>query len=141
MPMRQGPPAERPAPPGGWTFLTNHAHVLFVLAQDPLARHRDVAAQVGITERAVVRIVGELVAAGYVSVTREGRRNHYAVHGDRPLRHPIERHRRAQDLVDLVLHGAAGTAAGAAPSRARGERAAVRQPSPPAPRPAARRAR
>lgn len=105
--MRHGPPSERNAPPGGWTFLTNHAHVLFVLAQDPLARHRDVAAKVGITERAVVRIVGELVAAGYVTVRREGRRNHYAVHGERPLRHPIERHRRARDLVDLVLHGAA----------------------------------
>ncbi|MFM8980941.1 MAG: AsnC family transcriptional regulator [Planctomycetia bacterium] len=118
MPRRHGPPPAQPAPAAGWTFLTNHAHVLFVLASDPLARHRDVAARVGITERAVVRIVGELGAAGYLGVVREGRRNRYTVHGGQPLRHPIERHRCAQDLVDLVLHGAAR-----APARGRSRRA------------------
>lgn len=103
MPERRGPP---PAPvhrTEGWTFLTNHAHVLFVLASDPFARHRDVAARVGVTERAVIRLVGDLVDAGYVDVAREGRRNRYRVHAARPLRHPIERHRTAQDLIDLVL--------------------------------------
>lgn len=117
--MRHGPPSERNVPPGGWTFLTNHAHVLFVLAQDPLARHRDVAAKVGVTERAVVRIVGELVAAGYVTVRREGRRNHYAVHGERPLRHPIERPRRV-----APRRGARGPR-GPAPAGARKARRAI----------------
>jgi Mn-dependent DtxR family transcriptional regulator len=90
----------------GWTFLTNHAHVLIVLADDPEARLRDVAARVGITERAVQRIVGELEAGGYVEVTREGRRNRYRVNGDLPLRHPIEAHRSIADL--LVLGRPAG---------------------------------
>lgn len=119
MPQRHGPPAPAVPPPPGWTFLTNHAHVLFVLAQDPLARHRDVAARVGVTERAVIRLVGDLVEAGYVRVAREGRRNRYAVVGTRPLRHPIERHRTAQDLIDLVLRAARASTVPARRSSAR----------------------
>jgi DNA-binding transcriptional ArsR family regulator len=84
-----------------WTFLTNHAHVLIVLAEDPEARLRDVAARVGITERAVQRIVAELEAGGYVEVTREGRRNRYRLNPDLPLRHPIEAHRSIGDLLVL----------------------------------------
>ncbi len=85
-----------------WTFLTNHAHVLVCLARDPDLRMRDLAAQVGITERAVHRIVGELVQEGYLSVTKGGRRNSYTVHGDVPLRHPLERDVRVGDLLALV---------------------------------------
>lgn len=99
-----------PSPPSGWTFLTNHAHVLFCIARDPEVRLRDVAAQVGITERAVQRIVTDLEGEGYLSVYKEGRRNRYRIHPDRPLRHPMERHRMVKALVDLVLEtGTAGT--------------------------------
>jgi DNA-binding transcriptional ArsR family regulator len=90
-------------PPGpGWTFLSNHGHVLVCLARDPGIRVRDMAARVGISERAVLRILGELVAADYVRRTREGRRNRYSVRSDRPLRHPVEAHRRVGDLVAAV---------------------------------------
>ena len=85
-----------------WTFLTNHAHVLLCLARDPEARLRDVAEQVGVTERAVQRIVTELEEAGYVERAREGRRNTYAVRAELPLRHPIEQHRTVASLIDLV---------------------------------------
>lgn len=88
--------------PASWTFLTNHAHVLLCIAEDPAARMRDLAEKVGITERAVHRIVDDLEQAGYVSRSREGRRNHYAVHGEVPLRHPVERHRTAASLIALV---------------------------------------
>ncbi len=117
MPQRRGPPAPPTPVAASWTFLTNHAHVLFVLAQDPLARHRDVAARVGLTERAVARLIADLVEAGYVRVVRAGRRNRYALDAARPLRHPLERHRSAQDLVRLVL-GAGWEAAPAAPGPA-----------------------
>jgi Mn-dependent DtxR family transcriptional regulator len=90
-------------PPSGWTFLTNHAHVLFCIAKDPEVRLRDVAAQVGITERAVQRIVTDLEEQGYLTVSKEGRRNRYRVHPDVPLRHPIERHRTVKALLDLVV--------------------------------------
>lgn len=46
--------------PARWTFLTNHAHVLLCLARDPELRLRDVAERVGVTERAVQRIVADL---------------------------------------------------------------------------------
>jgi DNA-binding transcriptional ArsR family regulator len=88
-------------PPGGWTFLTNHAHVLICVAANPAARVRDVAELVGITERAVQRILGDLEDEGYLEREREGRRNHYRVQGGLPLRHPLEDHRTADDLVRL----------------------------------------
>ncbi len=85
-----------------WTFLTNHAHVLACIANDPEVRLRDVATMVGITERAAQSIVADLVAGGYLGRTRLGRRNHYTVQPDRPLRHPIECHANVGDLLDLV---------------------------------------
>ena len=84
-----------------WTFLTNHAHVLLCLAQDPAAPLRDVAARVGLTERAVQRIVAELEDAGYLEREREGRCNRYHIHGELPLRHPLESHRRVAALIAL----------------------------------------
>jgi DNA-binding Lrp family transcriptional regulator len=93
----------QPSTGSGWTFLTNHAHVLFCIAQDPDVRLRDVAARVGITERAVQRIVTDLEGEGYLDVSKEGRRNRYRVNYDLPLRHPIERHRTVKALIDLVL--------------------------------------
>jgi Mn-dependent DtxR family transcriptional regulator len=89
----------------GWTFLTNHAHVLFCIARDPEVRLRDVAALVGITERAVQRIVTDLETAGYLVVSKEGRRNRYQVSFEKPLRHPIERHCTVKALIELVVGG------------------------------------
>lgn len=94
-------PAREPEPVS-WTFLTNHAHVLLCLARTPDARMREVADEVGITERAVQRIVSELEEAGYVQRTKEGRRNTYSVRADLPLRHPIESHRTVAALLALV---------------------------------------
>jgi predicted transcriptional regulator len=91
-------------PEASWTFLTNHAHVLLCIAKRPEVRMRDVADLVGITERAVQRIVSDLADAGYVERIRQGRRNHYVVRGDLPLRHPIEMHEKVSSLITLV-HG------------------------------------
>jgi predicted transcriptional regulator len=89
--------------PRHWTFLSNHAHVLVCLALDPHARLRDVAAEVGITERAVQGIVGDLEHAGVILRERQGRRNTYRVHLDAPLRHPLEAHRSIRALLAMVL--------------------------------------
>ena len=72
-----------------WTFLSNHAHVMVCLRRDHSARLRDVAAAVGITERAAQRIVAELEEGGYLTRVRDGRRNRYTLHEDRPLRSPV----------------------------------------------------
>ena len=85
-----------------WTFLSNHAHVLVCLHRDPELRMREIAQQVGITERAVQRIVAELVEAGYMSVRKEGRRNAYQIHEELQLRHPVEKHKHLSDLLRLV---------------------------------------
>ena len=84
---------------GNWTFFTNHAHVLFCISQDQDIRLRDVAEKVGITERATQRIVLELEDAGYLQHERQGRRNHYELNLDVPLRHPIEAHVTVGDLI------------------------------------------
>lgn len=76
--------------PRTWTFLTNHARVLILIAQSPGIRLRDVADQVGITERAAQRIVAELEAADYLAHERVGRRNQYHLRPDAHLRHPLE---------------------------------------------------
>ena len=85
-----------------WTFLTNHAHVLLVVTRDPEARLRDVAGLVGITERAAQRIVSDLEEGGYLTRTRDGRRNRYEVHADVPLRHPLERDHAIGEILAVL---------------------------------------
>lgn len=85
-----------------WTFLTNHSHVLLCIAEDPGIRGRDIASRVGITERSAQNIIRELVEAGYLTREKVGRRNHYQIHPELPLRHPIERDREVADLLRLV---------------------------------------
>jgi hypothetical protein len=85
----------------GWTFLTNHAHVFIALARDPERRLRDVAVEVGITERSTQSIVADLEAAGYLRRVRVGRRNRYEVHPDLPLRHPAERDHSVGELLGV----------------------------------------
>lgn len=101
-PSAKRPATLRPAP-AGWDFLTNHAHVLTCVAHDPGIRLRDIAAAVGITERAAHRILSELVEAGYVLRTRQGRRNRYTVVADLPLRHPLVQERAIGDLLEVLI--------------------------------------
>lgn len=93
----QIPVAQRP-----WTFFSNHAHTLFCIARDPDVRLRDIADQVGITERATQRILHDLTTGGYIQVERRGRRNRYALVTDRLLRHPVEAGVRVADLLHAI---------------------------------------
>lgn len=85
-----------------WTFLSNHAHVLLSIAADPELTIRALSDRVGITERAVQRILGELEGEGYLARERDGRRNRYRVELERPLRHPVEAHQSVGALVKLI---------------------------------------
>jgi DNA-binding transcriptional ArsR family regulator len=103
-------PESRPSvgdalPAHRWTFLTNHAHVLVVLHEHPAIVLREVALRVGITERAVQRIVADLEEGGYIAREKVGRSNRYRVLARLPLRHPIEAHRTIGDLLDLIAGG------------------------------------
>jgi hypothetical protein len=82
--------------------MTNHAHVLEQVAVDPGLRLRDIAASVGITERAAAQIVTDLEVAGYLSRSRHGRRNRYVVYLELPLRHPLHRHHTVGDLIRFL---------------------------------------
>jgi hypothetical protein len=85
-----------------WTFLTNHLNVLACLARDPELRIRDIADMIGITERATVQILNQLEASGYLTKTRVGRRNHYTVHGELPLRHPLHNGCQVGELLRVI---------------------------------------
>lgn len=100
-----GAPRPLGQPGHAWTFLSNHAHVLIALAADPKLRLREVAVQVGITERAVQKILADLEREGLVTRAREGRCNRYALRLDQPLRHPLEAHRSVRELIALVNGG------------------------------------
>lgn len=76
--------------------------MLLLLAAEPEIRLRDVATRVGITERAVQRIVADLEAGRYIERERDGRRNRYKVHPELPLRHPVEAHRKIASLIALI---------------------------------------
>jgi len=88
-----------------WTLFSNHGHVLVCLANNTEARLRDVAADVGITERAVQKIVRDLQNNDMISVTKHGRRNHYRIHHRKTLRHDLEAHCTLGDLMKVVSGG------------------------------------
>jgi len=85
-----------------WTFLTNHAHTLAIVHSNPHLVLRQVALKVGITERAVQRIILELEEGGFIQREKVGRRNRYHVLTKESLRHPIESHRKIGDLLKLI---------------------------------------
>jgi Winged helix-turn-helix DNA-binding len=92
-----------PVAPARWDFLTNHAHVLLCISEDPGIRLRDIAAAVGITERSAHKFISELVDEGYVLRERHGRRNRYKVKPELPLRHPLVQDRQVGELLDVLL--------------------------------------
>ncbi len=102
MPSKKKTPG--PAADATWTFLTNHSHILLCLAADDSLRVRDLAQKVGITERAVLKILADLEGGGVIKRERDGRRNRYSVRFDVALRHDLESHRTVGDLIAAV-HG------------------------------------
>ena len=86
----------------GWTFFSNNAHVLVCLTQAPQPTTREIAIRVGITERAVQRIVSRLVAARVLNIKKEGRRNLYELDLHRRLRHPLESHKTIGEFLRLI---------------------------------------
>ncbi|MFE8963473.1 helix-turn-helix transcriptional regulator [Streptomyces iakyrus] len=96
-----------PEPHSGWTFLTNHARVLAVIADDHTVRIRDIAAHCRLTERAVQKIIADLEQDGYLSHTREGRSNTYRIDPGKVLRHPAEAGLTVASLLSLLVQAEA----------------------------------
>lgn len=85
-----------------WTFFTNHAHVMVSLARNGNRPLREVAVDIGITERAVQRIVADLEEGGYLVRVRVGRRNRYSLNFKKALRHSLEAHRTIGDVLKVL---------------------------------------
>lgn len=98
----------------GFTYLTNHTHVLVALDADPESRVRDLAAAIGITERAVQRIISDLEAVGVLEREKLGRRNSYKIHRQARLRHQLEGHCTVGGLLEWVEKSARREAKGKA---------------------------
>ena len=109
-----------------WDFLTNHAHVLLSVSQDPGIRLREIAAAVGVTERSAHKILSELVEEGYVLRERHGRRNRYKVKPELPLRHPLVQDREVGDLLSVLSRPERPARNGGRTKRSGAERATVR---------------
>jgi predicted transcriptional regulator len=86
-----------------WTFLTNHSHVLCLINKDPNITIRDMAIKIGITERAVLNILGDLTETDYLKVTKIGRNNRYSINKSKNLRHPVESHCTIDDFLKPLI--------------------------------------
>jgi DNA-binding transcriptional ArsR family regulator len=85
-----------------WTFLTNHALVLSLIARNPTVTALEMAMAIGITERAVRKVIAELAETGYISKNREGRGVRYHVNSSMPLRHPTHREVAMVDFLKAL---------------------------------------
>lgn len=85
-----------------WTFFTNHAHVMVCLAKNSDRPLREVALQIGITERAVQKIIADLEIGGYLLREKIGRQNSYSLILDKKLRHPVEADHSIGDIIEVV---------------------------------------
>jgi MarR family len=95
-----------------WTFFTNHFLVLACVAESPDLRVRDIAARVGITERATQAILSDLANDGYLERIRVGRRNRYKVRRSTHFRHPVVRGASIGDVLEVVLPSGRNAAVG-----------------------------
>lgn len=85
----------------GWTFLSNHGHLLVHLSREPDAKIKEMAEAIGITERRTQSILADLEDSGYISITRTGRRNTYQVNAKKKFRHPAEADKSVSELLRI----------------------------------------
>ena len=85
-----------------WTFVTNHALVLSLIAGNPMITGHELALEVGISERAIRRIIAELYEGGYIAKGKEGRRMRYQVKHRAHLRHKTLRDKAVGALLKVL---------------------------------------
>ncbi|MQG18657.1 MAG: winged helix-turn-helix transcriptional regulator [SAR202 cluster bacterium] len=88
-----------------WTFITNHGLVLNYIYQYPSHTAREIASDVGITERAIHKIISDLETAGYVGRQKDGRKNIYYIDPELPLRHHSNKDISVSELLDALTSG------------------------------------
>jgi len=85
-----------------WHFVTSHALLLLEVSRAPESTVRELSGRVGLTERQAHRVLGDLVAEGYLERERVGRRNRYRVNGSGPMRHPSVRTHHVGELLHVL---------------------------------------
>ena len=86
-----------------WTFLTKHAVVLSFITQNPRITALELAEKLGLTERAVRKLIAELYATGYIRKKKEGRRIKYSINSDKPLRQETHHDIAVGNLLDTLV--------------------------------------
>jgi hypothetical protein len=86
----------------GWKFVTNHALVLCLIAQQPRITAREISLSLGITERTTHNIINDLEAEDYITKTKEGRRLRYSIDPEMPLRHEMHEDKAVGSLLEIL---------------------------------------
>jgi predicted transcriptional regulator len=87
---------------GEWTFVTNYSLVLVYLAKHPRITARELATSIGITERAIRKIIADLEAEHYISKEKEGRRVRYFINSKLPFRHQTQQDKSIGKLLRVL---------------------------------------
>ena len=87
---------------GKWTFVTNHAIVLSYINRHPLITARELSLEIGITERAIRKIIADLEADGYINKVREGRRVKYIINEHLPMRHASQKDKKVGEFLRFL---------------------------------------
>jgi predicted HTH transcriptional regulator len=85
-----------------WTFLTYHGRVLVYISKHPDATCREIAREVGVTEREIQKVIHDLVADGYAIRKKNGRSNTYTIHPELPMRHQLEQDHSVGDVLNAL---------------------------------------
>ncbi len=84
-----------------WKLVTNHTLVLCLVAKYRRITAREIAAEIGITEKAIRSIIKDLEAAGYVTKKLDGRCLKYRFNPDLPMRHKMQQNLAVGDLLEV----------------------------------------
>jgi len=86
-----------------WTLLSYHGRVLLCMARDPEMRLRDIALELGVTERSAFGIVSDLADGGYIVKERNGRRNRYEIRRNLPLPEAPDRAEVIGEVLSVLV--------------------------------------
>ena len=85
-----------------WTFLTKHAVVLSLIANNPRITALELAGELDLTERAVRKLIAELYENRYIEKKKEGRRVRYRINPDKSLRQETHSDVAVGDLLNTL---------------------------------------
>ena len=86
-----------------WKFLTNHGLIFVFKSLNPESTVREIAIELGLTERAVHRVLRDLETDQYLAKEKVGRGSRYRVNEEMPLRHPLVDEVLVKDILAVLM--------------------------------------